>query len=428
VTRKICIGLALLAACGKGDDKQGEATNSKSRAADGGAPAARELFTKRPTLPPATPVCEKAREVLGAWAECVETELAELATPAGKVFRVEAKGDPTRTLLYVLQKPSGEVTRGEPRVIFDEIVKAIDVAATPPEQLAKLIAELHTGAAVARCLPGTNDTLPEGKPCDPPAFVGEGDARRFVVTIEEFPDPRLNRDRYAIYKNKFKVAPGELSHDQGEGVARSETPPPRPANLPALPDMSTPPAWNAKPEKAPADVSAALCADASLGEGARCEAWAYPTLKLPTGELFFLSNDRGRRFLWGVRKPDGTIMTGYKAETESKLIADLVPTYDAKVVPPETFVAAYLTFHGVAAKIRCLPGSGDVLPEDVPCKPPTPTKQGENLVIETIVEELPYPQALFSPSEHAIRRRAYEFTPGGGVSSDGMRLVDLEDK
>jgi hypothetical protein len=407
--KHLFIGLVLLAACGK-SDKSG---TTKPATEDAGAPAAtKELYTKPPALPPATPVCAKAREVLGLWAECIETELTELATPAGKVFRVEAKGDPTRALVYVLQKADGTLSRGDGRAIFDEVIKGIDVAATPPEQLAKLIAELETGSA---------------RVLDAPAFVGEGDARRLVVTIEQFPDPRLNRQDYAVYKTKYKVAPGDISMDEGEGLPRVETPPPRPASLPALPEMSTPPAWNAKPEKAPADVSAALCTDANLGDGAKCEAWAYPTLKLPTGELFYLSNDRGIRYLWGVRKPDGTIMTGYKAETESKLIGDLVPTYDAKVVPPELFVAAYLTFHGVPAKIRCLPGSNDVLPENVPCKPPTPTNQGENLVIETIVEELPYPQALFAPDDHAIRRRAYEFTPGGGVSSDGLRLVDLRD-
>ncbi len=430
---------ACAAACGKSSTKPapgGGGTTAASDAGSGkGSQAAAADRWKPIVPPPVSPACAAARRYFGYAATCVEQPLPELTTAAGTVARLWATDDPTRAWAYVLTPPSGPPIAAKAGPYDDQILRKItaqlDLPATPPDVLARLYAALLLQAAEVRCVDGPAPTgrSMSQRPCAAPRFATVGGKPVLQFAVEEYPHPTLlNRDQHRLYWYQVEVRPHELSSMEGEGLAMLEpATPPLPASAPPLPTMTAPPTYLGTPEPAPADLDAALCkaaADTLSGMAGRaCKAYRYPALALPTGELFYLANDAGQPHLVASRAPDGTIRVGFDVETHSPLGA-LVPTYDPAVVPPATFLAAYLLLSGKPARILCLPGSGDALPDD-PCAPPTAEKQGDQLMIKAIIAELPLPGSAVRESEPAVRRIAWEFSPGGGMTGGGTRLVDL---
>lgn len=388
--------------------------------------------------PPVSPACAAARRYFGYGATCVEQPLPELTTAAGTITRLWATDDPTKAWVYVLSPPSGAPIAAEAGPYDDQILRKVtaqlDVPATPPDVLARLYAALLLQAAEVRCADGpapVGRAYASRRPCAAPRFATVAGKPVLQFAVEEYPHPTLlNRDQHRLYWYQVEVRPHELSSMEGEGLAELEPAnPPLPASAPPLPAMTAPPTYLGTPEPAPADLDAALCkaaADTLSGMAGRaCKAYRYPALALPTGELFYLANDAGQRYLLGSRAADGTIRVGFDVETHS-LLGALVPTYDPAVVSPATFLGAYLLQSGKPARILCLPGSGDALPDD-PCTAPTAELQGDQLMIKAVIAELPLPGAGSRESEPAVRRIAWEFSPGGGMSGGGTRLVDLRE-
>lgn len=440
----IVAAAACVAACGKssstsgggsGTARTGTGTGTGSDKGSQAVPAAdRWAPIKRP---PVSPACAAARRHFGYDATCVEQPLPELTTAAGTITRLWSTDDPTRTWVYALTPPSGPPVVAEAGPYGDQILRKVteqlDVPATPPDVLARLYAALLLQASEVRC---AGEPPPVGrsmskKPCVAPKFATVGGKPVLQFAVEEYPHPTLlNRDHHRLYWYQVEVLPHELSSMEGEGLADLEPAnPPLPASAPPLPTMTVPPTWLGTPEPAPADVDAALCKAAADGlsglAGRACKAYRYPALALPTGELFYLANDAGQRYLLGSRAADGTIRVGFDVETHSPLAA-LIPTYDPAVVSPATFLGAYLLLSGKPARILCLPGSGDALPDE-PCTAPTAEKQGDQLMIKAIIAELPLPGGASRETEPAVRRIAWEFSPGGGMSGGGTRLVDLRE-
>ncbi|HWB80925.1 MAG TPA: hypothetical protein VG755_38445 [Nannocystaceae bacterium] len=445
--RIVCFGLLALAC----DDASKErprptdtAAKSEPAVEESGADTKVETPAKparfgKVAQPKVSKICETARGSFGYGAECIETELPELETAAGKLVRVVRKGDATARWLYVLAKPDGTFFLGDGGgngTILDEITKSIDVATTPPAELAQLFAALYTEAAVVRCLPGANDTLPtkDGKPlaCSEPALQKEGAKTYLVFMLEQFPHPRLlNRDKHWLYREKIEVREHELSSFEGEGVVELPVDAPLPKDAPPLPTMTTPPAFVAAPSEASAEQSAALCKAASDKlsgiAGRQCKAYAYPSLDLPTGSLFYLANDAGQGNVLALKKPDGTIVVGFELENEEDPIVPIVKSYDPVAVPPAKLVAAHMFLRGEAVNILCLPGSGDVLPDDE-CTPPSVEKTSDGLRVRAIVEELPLPDANGFVNDPAVRSFTLDLTPGGGLSGGGVRLIDMREE
>ncbi|MFN0250959.1 MAG: hypothetical protein ACKV2T_29060 [Kofleriaceae bacterium] len=431
----------VLAACGK----KTESSSSGSGSAAGTTSdkvasdkAATNRFAKKPQSK-VSAVCQKARESFGYGAECIETELTELASPAGTITRVMKKGDPTGEWFYVLAKPDGTMFAGgggTNGTILDEVMKGLDAKNTAPEILAKLEATLDTEAAVVRCLPGTDDKLPQkdGKDveCMPPAITMDGGKTILTYTIERFPHPRLlNRTDHSISSFKTEVKDHELSFNEGTGLVELPADAPLPQSAPPLPTMTAPHDWVATPVPAADDVNKALCALAvekvSGMKGRQCKAYAYPSLESPAGSVFFLANDAGQRQILALKKPDGTMVVGYDALTDAHPMKTIVKSYDPKTMPAEKVVALHLFMHHEAARILCLPGSKDVIPDHA-CDPPTAENKGEDLVIKYIVEEVPaHGDHHGNVSDPAVRAYTTELTPGGGSSGGGSRLVDMRD-
>jgi hypothetical protein len=389
--------------------------------------AAAAVEKAKPKLPPPTPLCQAARTELGPRARCVETPLPELTTTAGTVTRVHDADDPIHPYVYALTKPSGEIavgrgsglTRGG---LVDQILKAIDPQTTPPAVLARLYAELFVEAAVARCVdPG--DKLPG---CAPPTLDKD---HILTVVIEEFPDPHLfNRDEHDLMKDRVEIRDGEFHDKDGNGAGDPDKSAPRPASFAPLPEMTVAPDWAAPPvAAAPAD-SDAICAAAKQRMGelthAKCQAFGYPSLKLPNGELFYLANDGAARYAFAFRKTDGSIVAGGDLDSDSPL-APFIKAYDPAAVPPAALVAANLLVHPTPARIRCL--GGDTIP-GVTCHPPTAEMKPDGLEASAIIEELPIPDEHGMIADPAIRDYTWQFTPGGGFMGDGKRLVDLRDQ
>lgn len=437
-----------VAACGTAAEKKtttGSANvrgsaSSMSASSSGRPLSSPDRFAKR-TQPVVSPMCAKARSSFGYGAECIETELPELASAAGKVFRLVKKGDPTANWRYALVRANGEIFVGRGGGdggngdILGELLRTVDAREVAPELLAKLHATLDIEAAVARCLPGSNDALSDvdGKPivCAAPALEKSGEDVFLTYFVEQFPHPKLlNRDAHELWKRRLRVKEHELGSDSGEGskLAPGATPP---ASFPPIPTMTEAPSNVAKPVEADAELSDALCKKAvervSGIEGQKCKAYAYPSLTLPTGSLYYLANDAGLRHVYGLKKPDGTIVVGYDLETSENPLVPLVKAYDPAAVPPATFLSAYLFLHGEPSKLLCLPGSGDVIP-GAECAAPTVTKKpGGGLVATYIVEEAPVPDINGTIDEPAVRSYSTEFTEGGGSSGNGARLVDLRE-
>ncbi len=428
------VGLCALVAvgCGSKSEPAKEVAKDPTTAAP---KADRFGKVKRPTV---SAVCAEAG--FGYLATCVETELAELATAAGKVYRVSEVGDPTAAWVYVLARPDGTMVRGDGGnngTMLDEITKALDLAATPPATLALLHAALDTEVAVVRCLPGADDKLPpdrDGKvhACAAPAIVKDGDKQVLTYVVEQFPHPRLlNRDSHWIYASRIEVREHELSHIEGRGLVELAADAPLPPSMPPRPTLTSPPDWVAAPVQVSAELSAALCqaavAKVSGLEGQACKAYGYPSLDLPTGSLYYLANDAGQRHLIALQKPDGTIVTGYDLGATEHPLLPIIASYDPTVVPPATFFAAHLFLTGRAARILCLPGAKDVIP-GVDCVAPTAVKQGEDLVVTAIVEERPFPDEHGTRPDPSVRSYTMTFGPGGGFSGGGTRLLDLRDQ
>ncbi|MBL8620296.1 MAG: hypothetical protein JNK64_03305 [Myxococcales bacterium] len=434
----VAVLVACATACGKSSTKPGPGGGGTAAATDAGSGKGSQAAADRwkpITPPPVSPTCAAARRFFGYVATCVEQPLPELTTAAGTVTRLWSTDDPTKAWVYALTPPSGAPIVAEAGPYDDQILRKItaqlDVPATPPDVLARLYAALLLQAAEVRC---AGEPPPPGrsmskKPCEAPKFATVGGKPVLQFAVEEYPHPTLlNRDHHRLYWYQVEVSPHELSSMEGEGLADLEpATPPLPTSAPPLPTMTAPPSWAGVAEPAPADLDAALCKAAADGlsglAGHACKAYRYPALALPTGELFFLANDAGQAYVLASRAPDGTIRVGLDVETHSPLAA-LIPTYDPAVVAPATFLAAYLLLDGKPARILCLPGSGDALPDD-PCTPPTAEKQGDDLMIKAIIEELPLPGRHSIDSDPAVRRIAWEFSPGGGMSGGGTRLVDL---
>jgi hypothetical protein len=428
----------VLAACGK----KTESSSSGSGSAAGSATnkAASDRFAKKPQ-PKVSAVCQKARESFGYGAECIETELTELASPAGTITRVMKKGDPLGEWFYVLAKPDGTMFAGDGGTngkILDEVMKGIDTKTAAPELLAKLEAALDTEIAIVRCLPGTDDKLPQkdGKDiaCKPPAITKDGDKTILTYTIERFPHLRLmNRTDHWVSSYKTEVKEHALSFIEGTGLVELPAGAPLPNGSPPLPTMTSPPEWVAKPVPAAADVDKALCALAvekvsGMEAGRQCKAYAYPSLDSPAGSIFFLANDIGRRQILALKKPDGAMFVGYDVETDEDPMKLIVKNYDPKTMPAEKIVALHLFLNHEAARILCLPGSNDVIPDHA-CDPPTAEKKGEDLVIKYIVEELSaHGDHHGNVSDPAVRAYATELSPGGGSSGGGFRLIDMRDE
>ncbi|MFO0619092.1 MAG: hypothetical protein U0414_41265 [Polyangiaceae bacterium] len=442
----LIVALAV-AACGTGAEKKGGTSAARGVASDvssasgpvaSSAPAAR--FAKQ-VQPAVSAMCAKARSAFGYGSECIETELPELASAAGKIFRLVRKNDPTAPWRYALVRPDGEIVVGRGGGdgghgdIVREVLRASDARTMAPELLAKLHAELDIEAAVARCLPGSNDALTDvdgnAIACAAPKIEKQGADVFLTYSIEQFPHPRLlNRDAHELWTRRIEVKEHELASSSGEGakLGPGATPP---ASSPPTPTMTTPPSHLAKPVEADAALSDALCKKAvesvSGIEGQKCKAYAYPSLTLPTGSLYYLANDAGERHLYGLKKPDGTIVVGYDLETTENPLVPLVKSYDPAAVPPATFVAAYLFLHGDSSKLLCLPGAGDVIP-GADCAAPTVTKKaGGGLVATFIVQEAAEPDINGMIDEPAVRSFSMAFSEGGGSSGDGIRLVDLRE-
>src|SRR5262249_41631589 len=153
------------AACSKGTSSK-PAPASASASASGASGSGASASPKPAPLPPppkVSPACQQARQWFGGSAECVETPLPALTTPAGQIVRLMAKGDATADYVYALVPASGDPIVGAAGVnqgFFDDVMKKLDLAKTDPALLAQLYASLGEEAAVVRCLPGTNDTLP----------------------------------------------------------------------------------------------------------------------------------------------------------------------------------------------------------------------------------------------------------------------------
>jgi hypothetical protein len=355
------------------------------------------------------------------------------------VIRLHDPADPTRRRLYALVRPSGEIfvgDGGQHSSTLREIVEAIDAAATPPETLAVLYTTLVDESAVVRCLPGSNDVLPtEGvevlraRTCQPPARVTADGRALITMVVEEFPDPGSNRESHRIWFKRVEVTDDAIDSVDGEALIELDPAAPRPPELPPLPEMTAPPDWVAAPEKTPPAVSDALCAVAreklSGFAGRRCEAYGYPSLVLPTGQLFYLANDAGYRWAWALRKLDGAILAGWDL-VDGDPIAAIVADYERTRVPPAVIVAAHLMLDGSPARILCLPGADDVIPGH-DCTPPSATKEGDELVVTAILHELPLPRDKYAPKDPAIRQMTWRFSPRGGYSGDGWRLIDLRE-
>lgn len=427
----VCVALV---ACGK-KTESGEKTGSATETPE---PAAGNRFAKV-KQPKVSPLCEKARSYFGYGAECIETELPDLASAAGKITRVMKKGDATGEWAYVLTKPDGSMvvgTGGSNGKILDEVTSALDLKATPPDVLAKLEAGLDSEVAIVRCLPGSGDKLPDkdGKPleCKAPAVETKDGKTILSYTIEKFPHQRLMaREDHRIGFYKSEVKEHELSFIEGDYLVELPVDAPMPKDAPPPPTMATAPDWVAKPVPAPDDVNKALCALAvekiTEMKGRQCKAFAYPTLDTPVGSVFYLATDSGRRQILGLKKPDGSLFVGYDVESEQDPLVAIVKTYDPKTMPAEKLVALYLFLRGEAAHILCLPGSNDVIPDNK-CDAPKAEKKGDALVLTYIVEELPFPDYHGNVSDPAVRSYSTELTPGGGSSGGGFRLIDMRDE
>lgn len=420
--------LMMVVACGKSESKAPPAPETKPTTPEA-KPVAPPPVAK-PTWPKVDAVCKAAWHSLG-YVECVETEMPELTTPAGKVVRVMAKDDATASYVFALVAPSGEITIGHGGSfgLGDELTKPLDLTTAAPALLATIYAELSDEPAIVRCLPGSNDTLPENKPCKAPAIEKNKDGKTVLrAVIEEFPDPRGgNRDTHWILDDQLEVGDGRVSGLEGDSLATLDPAAPRPASLAPLPTMSSPPDWAAKPEVAPAATSDALCkaAQDKYGgfEGRTCKAYGYPSLALPTGTIYYLANDAGYRWAVAFQKTDGTIVEGYDLDRDDPLVA-IIKDYDPAKVSAATFVTAALLLHTYPAKIRCL-DPGDQLPENNKCEPPTVTKTADGLHVEAILEELPVPDQHGMVHDPAIRSMSTDYDTAGGSSGGGTRLVDL---
>ena len=425
----IALGFVALAACGNKPEPKAQ----EKVAGSGAAAPVGERFGKV-KQPSVSPLCKAAREGLGYGAECIETELPQLTSSAGKVTRFSRKGDPTATWIFVLTRPDGSFTPGGSSATLGEILKAFDVRAADPALLANLLATLNTEAAVARCV-DKSDKLPDrgGKPmaCKAPTLEKIGDDTVLTYFVEQFPQPRLmNRTRHTLWLVKTKVSEHGFSSTEGEGFGDLPDAP-VPAAVPTLPSMTTPPAWVAKPVPAADDVSKALCAEITEKvfdrKGRACKAYAYPSLDTPAGSVFYLANDWGERNEIALAKPDGTLVTGSEVTGTQSPMNVLVKSYDPRAVSAEQLAALHLFLAGEPSHILCLPGGSDVIP-DAKCAPPTAAKVGDNLVLSFILEELPLPNAHGSVSNPGVRSTTVTLTPEGGASSEGLRLVDQRDE
>jgi hypothetical protein len=423
-----CLALMVAAiGCGKSSD---ERAGGGSVSGGSAPPAASADRWKPVTRPAVSASCAKARWRLGYAAVCEEQALPELTTAAGQVVRLWNRDDPTKQWVYALVPPTGEPIVAEANPFSDGILRTItdrlDLATTPPEVLAKLYVALDVQAATVRCLGG--DALPAGErssdqPCAPPSIEAVGGKRLLRFLADRFPHPRLlNRTDHWVYGYSVEVKDHELSMVEGDGVMRLDDAAPLPADAPPLPTMTTAPTWAGVPTAAPDDVSRAACAKATELFGWRqraCKAYAYPSLELPTGALLYLANDAGERHVMAVRRPDGAIDLARAVGFQSPL-SPLVESYDPAKVPGERFLGAYLLLDGAPKAILCLPGSGDRLPGEE-CVAPSAAKDGDELVVKAIVHELP----LQGGDDPAVRRIEWRFTPRGGMSGGGTRLIDL---
>lgn len=439
--RSIAVVVLALAACG---GKKEAAVEQRGSAATPTptvptpAPAPKvDRFAKQPQ-PAVSDVCRQARDYFGYGAECLETPMPALDSPAGKLTRVIRKGDPTNAWIWVLQKPGGERVAGDGGgngKILGEVLKSFDVRTQPPALIAQLYAALYQENAIVRCLT-PDDKLPpdrDGKPiaCKPPAIVERGGKTTLVAIFEEFPHARLlNRDRHGLWRTKLSLDEHDLSLDEGDGLVELATDVAPPADFPPQPTMTTPPAWNAEPRPAPDDISAALCNAAidrlSGLEGRQCKAYEYPSLAVPTGAFYYLANDAGQRHLLGFRKPDGSMLVGHELWSVEDPMKAITAAYDPAVVPPAKLLAIKLWLNAEPSRILCLPGSGDVLPEDE-CKPPRIEPEGTGTVLRGIVEETPGADLNGMHDDPAVRTFTYEVTPTGTGGFGATRLVDMRE-
>ena len=412
--------VSLIVSCGKTERTASRSSGSGSDS--DGTRANRSELVDRPT----TRVCEKARSLFGDGAECIETELPDLTSPAGKVTRVMKEGDQIGDWAYVVTRPDGSmiVGGGTDRAGFiEKLLEPIDAKAMAPELLAKLDSTLHTEVALVRCLPGTNDSLTakDGKPieCKPPTSTHVGDKLVLSYIVEEFPHPRIHdRHHHRVLAKTVDVRDHRLVLTRSEPLVDLPADAPLPAGAPPLPMMTTPPTWVGKPIVADAAVNTALCGAARqqvVGMAERkCQAFAYPSLHTPIGSWFDLANDAGVHLI-GLQKPNGTIVVDrgwLTVPSFGTAMGTIVATYDPTLLRSDKLIALYLFLQSSPVRVLCLAGSHDVI-RDRKCKPPSAEKKDDAIILTFLGEELPVPDGVGNVHKRALRSFRVELRPGG---------------
>lgn len=172
-------------------------------------------------------------------------------------------------------------------------------------------------------------------------------------------------------------------------------PEPKPTAAPPAPPADAPPAPRrfAKVKQPPVSPICAK-ARAAFGYGSECEATELPELASAAGTLHRVvrKGDPTATWLYVLVRPDGTM-----ALAEGRDMLDIITgALDLEATPPVLLAKLHAALEVESAVVRCLPGSGDVLPKGygrrAPCKPPRVTGAGDRRMLRYVVEQFPHPR------------------------------------